>query len=92
MPLFQDPNINKWWRDPTLRAIATGPDARRDLFCRFYSGNYFDFLEEKDREDKLFAQADRIISFVRRRQKIEAILDHSVSINHTLGVITSTEV
>lgn len=73
MPLFQDPDINKWWRDPTLRAIATGPDARRDLFCRFYTGNYFDFLEEKDREDKLFAcqQADRIISFVRRRQKIE---------------------
>lgn len=72
MTLFQDTNFNRWWRNPSPRAIATSDEARTRLFFQFYTGNN-DWIQNKNKEDIRSAQliAERILNFVRRRQKIE---------------------
>ena len=72
MTLLQNPDINRWWIDPSLRTIATSEEARSRLFFQFYTGNN-DWDPNKNKEDIRSAQliAERILNFVRRRQKIE---------------------
>lgn len=81
MCLFQDPDVNRWWRDPTLREIATGEDAETQLFFQFYTGNNDWGPGNNDLGptqnnivpivQSAWLKVERILNFVRRRQKIE---------------------
>jgi len=83
--LFQEESYRKWWTDPKLRAIAT--QQPKMLFLRFYTGNndwgsegndYTQAADQKDLDDA-YVEANRVIAFIRRREKIERmrLTDHT---------------